>query len=335
MDSFLQKFSLQNLLRQFFCGVVFFVPLYLFASSKLGIFSNPQTLETGTFILMASLFAIIGTIIYHLEKNLHSYPLQLAYECYYQEKRPWWMWSLFLSLILAPIICLALAGCGVSPKSLLLVATGGYMLLAFFLLCARCDRIIDPTIDAWCLEEEFLCSHKEEISARLKDDVKFRALSAVSHLSTWSDFIHCVQSCCFSWILGCCIVQFWFVHTNVPTLGDEGHCSLLPGSVIGAVLLLVLEMLVDMHRYRFVKKLTSKSGKDDTSPAIPNRVEPSNTIIEDVQVFHSCDESSLEASFHSSNSNDRIRKEILYKKTKIFIAVVNLILKIVKVIKRK
>ena len=342
MDSFLQKFSLQNLLRQFFCGVVFFVPLWLFNHER-GCkccscsIVDITTWETGTFLIFASLASVIGTIIYHVEKNLHSYPLQLAYEYYYQRKRSWWVCLLLLLLILVPMICLVLVSCAVLPEWILLVAIGVYAVLAFFLLRTGHHRIITPTTDAWNLERMAQSPHRVEVEPTQKQEEKFRSLSAVSHLSTWSDFIHCVQSCCFAWVLGCCIVQFRFGYAHVPSPGDEGLCPLLPMSVIGAALLLVLEMLIDMHRYRFVKTLTSKSGSDDSSPAVSKRVDSSNTIIENVHVLHFSDESSLAASSHSSNTNDKIQvsKETFYEKTKLFIIVVNLILKIVKMIKRK
>ena len=79
MDSFLQKFSLQNLLRQFFCGVVFFVPLYLFAREKMPA-TDLLKWESGVFFLFSSVALAVGTIIYHLEKNLYSYPLMYMYE---------------------------------------------------------------------------------------------------------------------------------------------------------------------------------------------------------------------------------------------------------------
>ena len=344
MDSLLHKFSLQNLLRQFFCGVVFFVPLWLFTQASECKGSTCSivdivTWETGSFLLFVSLASIIGTIIYHLEKNLYSYPLQLAYEYYYKKRRLQCV-CLIMLLILAPMICLALVGGGVAPKWMLMVAAGLYMLLAIILLRTGRSRIVAPTIDAWYYEEMARCPQSESWPQEPEEHKKLRA---ISRLSTWSDFIHCVQSCCFSWILGCCVVQFRFVHTNVPTPGDESLCSFLPVSVIGTVLLLLLEMLVDMHRYRFVKSLNLKTCNADSSPAVSKQVKPLNAKIENVQVFHFCDEPTLAASSLSSNGNDetQITKETIklapffYEKAKDFIVVMHLFFQIVKMIKRK
>ena len=82
MNEFLSKFSLQNFLRQFFCGVVFFLPLYLFVLWKVHeFFFQSGICCKKQLICIGALACVIGTLIYHLEKNLYSYVIQGICEC--------------------------------------------------------------------------------------------------------------------------------------------------------------------------------------------------------------------------------------------------------------
>ncbi|MBR6576117.1 MAG: hypothetical protein IKK73_03185 [Akkermansia sp.] len=67
MDSFLQKFSLQNLLRQFFCGVVVFVPLWLFARTRIVEILGVEKGNTGVYLAFAALASVVGTYALHTQ----------------------------------------------------------------------------------------------------------------------------------------------------------------------------------------------------------------------------------------------------------------------------
>lgn len=78
VQSIFDKFSLQNLLRQFFCGFVFIASFWFFASgnttedltwSKLESFLKGIDWDLSGWIVLAVAASIIGTIIYHLEKK--------------------------------------------------------------------------------------------------------------------------------------------------------------------------------------------------------------------------------------------------------------------------
>lgn len=76
MDSFFKGFNLSNILRQLLCGVVFFVPFILFRWDQvegLLLHKNADNLWI-PFILVAT---CIGTLIYHVEKNLLGYASQV------------------------------------------------------------------------------------------------------------------------------------------------------------------------------------------------------------------------------------------------------------------
>ena len=76
MNDFLGKFSLSLILRQLFCGIVFFVPCIQTCFS--GCFTIDKVSEFSTDILLPVAIAslIIGTVIYHVEKNTYSYIVQ-------------------------------------------------------------------------------------------------------------------------------------------------------------------------------------------------------------------------------------------------------------------
>ena len=342
MDSLLHKFSLQNLLRQFFCGVVFFVPLWLVSqnaececcSCSLAAVTK---WETGAFLLFAALASIIGTIIYHLEKNLYSYPLMYIYEKWIfnantngaseTENAPklasvYFIWLVWW--VVAAFVMMVLLGCRyfVSYPWIALFAVGGIWLLVVTHMLLGKDIVVPVTREIWETEHR---AAKQQIETSLEhDDRKIMRYAAVEKISTWADFVHCVQSCSFAWILGS-ILAYYITG------------SIFYQGVAVALMLLSAEMIIDMHRYRFIKKLILESGNGVSSLAASKRVDQANMTIGVIREIHSCDEASLAPYSHSSTSHDNIQvtKAGCYEKAKIFIAVVNLILKIGKMIKRK
>ena len=258
MDSFLQKFSLQNLLRQFFCGVVFFVPLYLFAREKMPA-TDLLKWESGVFFLFSSVALAVGTIIYHLEKNLYSYPLMYMYERFIfhnkkedssREASPfnWWLiWCI------AGVACLLVLGCRhflVSCPWLVLMTLAFFWLLIVtrMLLESSDSMIAGPTLQQWRIEYEASQKRREN---KLLDELENKSVqyAAAEKIATWSDFIHCVQSCCFAWIFGS-LLAYYLTETVV-----EGFYQ----GLTAAFVLLAAEMIIDMHRYRFAITVFSQT----------------------------------------------------------------------------
>lgn len=277
MDSFLQKFSLQNLLRQFFCGVVFFVPLWLFSKNAECPCCTCSVVDvtkwgTGTLLLFAALASIIGTIIYHLEKNLYSYPLMYVYERWIFKgnetdsdgekeqgklttppERKFHIWLVWI--VVAVIVMLGLLGCRhfVSwPWIAFLVFAGLWLFVVTHLLLER-DAVLPITMKVWGIE--YLSAKHRAGESSEPDDEAIMRYAAVEKIATWSDFIHCVQSCCFAWIFGS-LLAYYITGTIVR--------GFYQGMTL-AFMLLAAEMIIDIHRYRFVKCLLKESGVSNNS----------------------------------------------------------------------
>ena len=268
MESFLQKISLQNLLRQFFCGVVFFVPLWLFARTRIVEILGVEKGNTGVYLAFAALASIIGTTIYHLEKNLHSYPLQLAYE-YYHERKSGCLCNKckslgVLILVIASLVALCMVICSDKPFLGMLVVLVCYFVLSVIMLRAGKKRLIASTLEQWLWEEKAGQLKMEDALPLLSED-DLQKVAAMKKISTWSDFIHCVQSCCFAWIFGCVVIKMTENPITLPNL-EELIClcdfevairRVMACSGICAALILLIECLIDMHRYRFLKSILS------------------------------------------------------------------------------
>lgn len=196
--------------------------------------------ETGTFLLFAALASVIGTIIYHLEKNLHSYPLQLAYEYHYQGSGI--MKSIgILLLTFAPIVSLCAVEYFNKPSLLIFIVAGCYLLLAISLLRTGKKRLIESTLNQWLWEEKAGQLNKDAVLP-INSDENLKKVATMKKISTWSDFIHCVQSCCFAWIFGSLLAYY---------ISGSSVSGFYHGMTI-AFMLLVAELIIDMHRYRFV-----------------------------------------------------------------------------------
>lgn len=261
MDSLFSKFSLQTFLRQFFCGVVFFVPVYIYAANRIGKIGHIEKWETGTFFLFAAVASAVGTIIYHLEKNLYSYPLMYLYEKkifnHKESKKEsceiplgkqyyWTTWCVLGVVFLLSIGCINLL-----PQHLsiiLLIAFFGYLIIVTHcILNNSTETIINPTLEIWRIEH---LAKSKEISQNsgLEEDITTEKHSAADKLANWSDFIHCTQSCCFAWILGALLA--YNIRETIPEGWYHG--------IAIAILILAAELIIDMHRYRFWVKIRSK-----------------------------------------------------------------------------
>lgn len=261
MEPLFQNFSLQNLLRQFFCGVVFFVPLWLFGevhkyeTCPCSLFDITQW-GTGTFFLFASLASIIGTIIYHIEKNLYSYSVQTVFELLDSwETKP---------LVVTPIAAALIFSIALTP--FFFETTGMWVIVAWFVFCFILTtmawlftnafrRVIKRTEMCWLLEERAM-------NESMLNNIKMYAIA--KRISSWSDFIHCTQSCCFSWLFGCALCKFRLSFSDCsfyPYYFDASNMEQMMVKSIGVVLcILVLELIFDWHRYIHVIRMTKKAA---------------------------------------------------------------------------
>lgn len=258
MNTPFQKFSLQNLLRQFFCGVVFFIPLYQFAPCQLGRWLAVTSWGSGDFLLFSSVAIAVGTIIYHLEKNLYSYPLMYICERYLFRHQKvdraamvklfcWW----FICCVIGVVCLLALgSGCFVSCfiPALMLLSLFWLVVVTRILLESSEKMIVDPTLQQWRIEYEASGKmHENNLSQEHQN--KTAQYAAAEKIAKWSDFIHCVQSCCFAWIFGS-LLAYRLTETVVKEFYE---------GLAAAFVLLAAEMVIDVHRYRFVRKFVSEN----------------------------------------------------------------------------
>ena len=245
MDSLLHKFSLQNLLRQFFCGVVFFVPPWLFARTQLLQVFGVEQGNAGMYLIFGALASIIGTVIYHIEKNLYSYSIQTLFEAC-SKYRNWHM--RVVPLLVAGAITLAVSPLFYIPQreeifDCFMVALIFFVVMWIFnvLFTDSFVKVMRRTRACWFIEEQTVDNGSEDMFARR---------SVAKRISSWSDFIHCTQSCCFAWLLGCASCKF------VAKGSAELHEPFFWCSIVVTFFILFLEIIFDWHRYQHVIAIT-------------------------------------------------------------------------------
>ena len=309
MDKFLGAFSLQNFLRQFFCGVVFFVPFFLYGQTPLAAWlesgqDNPDWCAPKVAAL-GVLACIVGTIIYHFEKNLYSYGIQSVFE---------WMLKCKIIkcgaiclLVVVCIVCLALCTVESNNKSyMIVVSSNANFQLSLYSFKNAIVKFSIPVIVAPRENILFTCSlcklkivlaiiaavivlsvyfigltirkslhlrtrqlwvaegissskaNNDLIQTYLKnydtrdENIPLSTIPLIAQrIAKWSDFIHCVQSCCFAWMSGCLLVMQCGVSF------DKMYASLM-----FAVALLILEIFFDWHRYQHVLAITERNNKN-------------------------------------------------------------------------
>ena len=251
MDKFLGAFSLQNFLRQFFCGVVFFVPFFLYDSY----IELNRWLVSGTpkAVCLGALACVIGTIIYHFEKNLYSYATQIAFESMARRRERWgkkfYFYTCSLICMAYPILYILsdivgrtfdLKSATATIASLVLTSCGVFAM--YFAAKGYHIGVIKRTEDLW----------KLEVSKRQTRHV-------CSKIDNWASFIHCAQSCCFAWLLGCAIVES---TTCACCCGCPCCAEQIPSCHAPYVLIiLAFEALFDWHRYQHVLSITGNNNK--------------------------------------------------------------------------
>lgn len=279
MDSFLQKFSLQNLLRQFFCGVVFFVPLWLFTQDpgrKCCTYSvlDITQWETGTFLLFVALASVIGTIVYHVEKNLYSYLVQTLFESFAKYKN----WQMrVVPLLVAGAITVMISPLFQVPEdkgdvfNCYMVALSFFVVICIFnvLFTESFFKVMIRTRASWIIEEQFCDKSSEDRLARW---------AVAKRISSWSDFIHCSQSCCFAWLLGCLLCKF---ANNIEVQNTEFFGL----SIVVVASILFLEIIFDWHRYQHVLAMTESDLLGDIQKEYPQMKINSNVVSKHYEII--------------------------------------------------
>ena len=278
MNEFLSKFSLQNFLRQFYCGVVFFLPLYLFVPWKVHEFFFQSGLCCKQLICIGALACVIGTLIYHLEKNLYSYVIQGIYElledcrsCKLVKKcKLCWECRLFRTIIIALVV---IGLCALIYS--LHLSIGKTILFSIFILCIAKlfldGKVFKTTIISWIIEgsdakENRDKNHTETNEMQARDlghrEITMHDLRSIAgKIAVWSDFIHCTQSCCFAWILGTCL-SYWIIEKDCCPCCAQYVSSTMCWSVSAALIILFIEsVFIDRHRYSFVMEMKRQYEK--------------------------------------------------------------------------
>lgn len=270
-----------------FCGVVFLLPFFLF-SAITEVAAKPTTccewlasllrtllghsdkhlsfrevcaslhhlnLSGVEFTCLAVLSIIIGTLIYHLEKNLWSYGLQIIFKRI-QNKTLGCGWKRIMSICSLHVFSvLLIAATAWISGSIKWFSSITFIVIAFAaaLVAIVCisNGIVEDTETMWLAEGGGDSSHK----GSLLDAQGLRLSIIMSKVSTWSDFIHCGQSCALAWILGSC---------SAYTLFDKAEvlCGFFWGGILSSVLLLVAEGFIDWHRWQHVQNVL---GEKDTA----------------------------------------------------------------------
>lgn len=217
----------------------------------------------GLFVVSS---CIVGTIIHHLEKNTYSYVLQAGFSYVQHIKSSGdrqcagcvvLLGMLFMLIILAlsyqACICLFFV-----VVTFTLVIT-----LLFFL-----NNLVEITEKLWIISE-IAKVNQEELNHRKYPRER---IAILNRLDTWSDNIHCVQSCCFAWLLGLCFARYLVTQgeytmiifakmsaTSIEysTVFDSGLAeaqlqSFSGWSTVLAFLLLFWEACFEWHRFQHI-----------------------------------------------------------------------------------
>lgn len=138
------------------------------------------------------------------------------------------------------------------PWIVFLVFAGLWLLVVTLLLLEQ-DTVVKGTGENW--EVEYKAAKYRTTPTSAPDAEMVKQYAASEKLATWSDFIHCVQSCCFAWIFG----SFFACYITGIIV-----CGFYQGLTI-AFILLAAEMIIDMHRYKFVKYFLKESEPSNNS----------------------------------------------------------------------
>lgn len=266
-----------------FCGIVFFASYLVFTKGSIWN-TSVSGLTTKDGAVFLPLAIIIGTIIYHLEKNFISYAQQLEIEIIKKHFKDC-LCNVFCILIVLSYISLLLFVLSIIAFSdnvefkndtlrivlVSIVATFILFHVLFLVIGSRYFRIswaklLWRTQRMWQLEEielsllyKVLNSKKDAKSEETQsgcvfdDFLEIQGIHAsAKRLATWSDFIHCTQSCVFAWVLGSAAALL--IHGQI----FSNSKVILASSYLVCILALVCEYIVETHRYAQLLHISKK-----------------------------------------------------------------------------
>lgn len=280
----MDKLPLQNILRQLLCGAVFFFSIFVLLPDKeMGFVrcakvSDMENLWLGCAFVMS---LAVGTLIYHFEKNLYSYSVQIILMRTCPDPPTS---DNETSSYLHPVGCTGLIG-GIVALVLLLI------FVLFFYHCNNCHQRITPVMFAligllfivlvlvtlatdtnirdvadvtrrlWCVEAGVKSGKNDASSTNTEKDAFIGKAVIMRRVGNWADFIHCGQSCAFAWILGSFCVFIYCTLNSVTCPYFVINIGLL-----ASLSALFFELFADWHRYHHVLYVLNNKSDGESQP---------------------------------------------------------------------
>lgn len=271
MNHFLNSFGISNYIRQMMCGIIYFIPFFLFSRSSTECFlKNGQGDWSSTKLLVVAVVAAcIGTLIYHVEKNLLGYSSQV-FRAWCKHKHPKCpVVTAMIFMILAAILPLIVMAWGYKKgvvevlihwlmewRISVLIAIFLAILPSFLLISAlytnlfqqqnskKAERDWEKTEPAFDKTVEETRNAWKASSVRwfdMENPPRLHEIREISEReSNWADFIHCGQTSAISWILG----SITAVHLNQANVDS----SLFWCGISIALWLLAFEFFCEWHK---------------------------------------------------------------------------------------
>lgn len=255
--------SLGTLVRQMMCGIVFFIPIVLCNNSDWdSIVAWLRNWNAAGLIAFGAVAACIGTLIYHVEKNLWAYFWQTL-----RIRKSWkgrnWVYIVSYLMMLLPLAMLFLwkAEASISWKAIIITVILAVVFPILMLIKPWKMLLLEKTQQMWKASSKL----PENLDADIKHSEANNSASTITPLQLlklyelkeiarreagWADYIHCGQTSAFAWILGCIPVM-----TNSAASPAPGW--LIP-SIWGAIWLLGFEMLCEIHKQMHINRLLSE-----------------------------------------------------------------------------
>lgn len=262
--------SLGTLVRQMMCGIVFFIPIVLWKQNSNwdSIVDWLRNWSATGLIAFGAVAACIGTLIYHVEKNLWAYFWQFVrLLCRRREpkndtKAKLWKFLKVIPLALAVLTMLVVL-LYLSPISvditLCILFIILFIMFPIALFTGERKVLVKYTQNMWRaaskLPDDFV-AFLQKSNADTKTILELYEVKEIARREAgWADYIHCGQTAAFSWILSCLLI--WGIEGSCPGTSLKWFVP----SLLGAVWLLGFEMLCEIHKQMHIDRLLAKYGK--------------------------------------------------------------------------
>jgi len=277
--------SLGTFVRQLMCGIVFFIPIVLWMKSCDWdlIVRWLQSLNATVLIAFGVVAACIGTIIYHVEKNLWAYAWQFVrltcrrrgpkngdkekkyliacIEHFIKKYTPLLLLAA-LMLVYGWLICLFLTfvyNLPLEHKALFVLFIILFSTFPIALFTGESKALVKHTQNMWCasskLPDDFAVSLEKSDTSTKKIIELYELKEIARREAGWADYIHCGQTAAFAWILSCLLIRWWV------NPWPETEPKWFGASLCGAIWLLAFEMICEIHKQRHIDKLLADYEK--------------------------------------------------------------------------